>query len=121
MKPRAIASWVLSIIAALMFLFAGSIKIVGNVEAVTMFAQFGLPPWFVYAVGIAEIAGSVLLLLPWRPSIGAAILCVVALGAASECLAHGQASYAPLAPVLAILAVVGTLLRGPRAGVRAPI
>jgi uncharacterized membrane protein YphA (DoxX/SURF4 family) len=121
MTTRVVTGWVLSIVAALAFTFAGAIKLAGNVQAVTMFAQFGLPPWFVYLVGIAEIAGSVLLLVPWRPSIGAAILCCVAAGAAFECLAHEQAAFAPMAPVLAALAVAGTLLRGARASVRAAI
>jgi len=121
MTARVITGWVLSIVAALAFTFAGAIKLAGNAQAVTMFAQFGFSPWFVYVVGIAEIAGSVLLLVPWRPPVGVAILCCVAAGAAFECLTHGLASSAPFAPVLAILAVVGAQLRDRRAAARAAV
>jgi uncharacterized membrane protein YphA (DoxX/SURF4 family) len=55
--------WTLQALLAGLFLFAGVMKFVMSVEAMTK--DFPLPGWFLHFIGIAEILGALGLVLPW--------------------------------------------------------
>ena len=54
--------WVLQVLLAMLFLFAGSMKFVMSVEEMTR--QMPLPGWFLHFIGSAEILGAIGLVLP---------------------------------------------------------
>ena len=57
-------TWGVAIILALAFLGAGSAKVIGHESMVQAFTVFGLPGWFRITIGVFEILGSVLLIVP---------------------------------------------------------
>jgi uncharacterized membrane protein YphA (DoxX/SURF4 family) len=84
-EPRSqIADWVLRGAIALAFVLFGVEKFQSapGTEWVKLFGQIGLGQWFRYFTGIVEIAGGVLVLIPWTARIGLAILAVTMAGAA---------------------------------------
>jgi uncharacterized membrane protein YphA (DoxX/SURF4 family) len=54
--------WTAQILLALMFLFAGVMKFFVPAEQAA--GPYGFPLWFIWFIGIAEIAGAIGLLLP---------------------------------------------------------
>ena len=105
----ALTLWVIQVLLAALFVFAGAVKLVFPMEALTQ--QFPLPGWLLRLVGAAELAGGLGLLLPASTRIGsmltplaAAGLGIIMLGATALSLGDGALGSA-LTPV-----VVGTLL-----------
>jgi hypothetical protein len=56
-------SWTIQTLLAALFLFAGGMKLVLPIEAMTK--QILLPGWFLRFIGIAEVLGALGLILPW--------------------------------------------------------
>jgi uncharacterized membrane protein YphA (DoxX/SURF4 family) len=110
MNVRAIAGWVLAVIAALLFAMAGIMKLIGNAMEVQTFVQFDLPMWFMYLVGVVEIAGVTLLLFTEQRLIGAGFLTVVGIGACVEMALHGQAAFCWFPLACAAAAIAGAKL-----------
>jgi hypothetical protein len=80
------ALWIVQGLLALLFLFAGGIKLVLPLEALT--EQTPLPGWFVRFLGVAEVLGAIGLILPGllgiRPGLtplAAAGLVIIMIGA----------------------------------------
>jgi uncharacterized membrane protein YphA (DoxX/SURF4 family) len=73
--------WVLQVAAALMFLMAGSSKLLGNPMMVGMFQTIGIGQWFRYLTGGLEVVGAILLLIPALAGLGGALLVLVMIGA----------------------------------------
>jgi uncharacterized membrane protein YphA (DoxX/SURF4 family) len=61
---RTSALWSLQVLLALLFLFAGSMKLLTPIEVMRAQMSLPLPDWFVYFTGIAECAGALGLILP---------------------------------------------------------
>ena len=61
---RNILAWMLTILLAIAFTFAGGVKLVNNPQMVQEFAQVGLGQWFRYFTGILEVSGAIGLLIP---------------------------------------------------------
>jgi uncharacterized membrane protein YphA (DoxX/SURF4 family) len=80
-KALRIASWVVQILAAGMFLLAGSSKLRGAPEMVGLFEAIGIGQWFRYLTGGLEVAGAAMLLVPSLAPFGAALLVCVMVGA----------------------------------------
>ena len=59
-----VALWVSQGALALLFLFAGSGKLVMSGEEMTAQMDFGLPIWFLRFIGVCEVAGALGLILP---------------------------------------------------------
>jgi hypothetical protein len=57
-----IALWVVQVLLALLFLWAGGVKLVLTVEEMTQLMT--LPGWFLRSLGVAEILGALGLVLP---------------------------------------------------------
>ena len=105
-----VAGWIMSILAGVLFLFAAFLKLTHNAMEVEGFRTFGLPIWFMYLVGLMELAGAALLLTR-RPIAGAVLLCIVGLGASFEHATHAQMPLAPLPLLAAFIAAFGGYLR----------
>ncbi len=76
-----IGLWVLQVLLALAFLFAGSGKLLSNPDMVATFDTIGAGQWFRYLTGILEVLGAVLLLIPGTAFFGAVLLVSVMVGA----------------------------------------
>jgi putative oxidoreductase len=76
-----IPGWLLSALLALVFLAAGSLKLMSRPVTVHEFAQVGLGQWFRYFTGILEVSGAIALLIPSLARWAAALLAAVMFGA----------------------------------------
>lgn len=56
--------WILQVVIALVFLFAGSMKLIMPVEVMTAQMGVALSGWFIRFIGVAEVAGALGLILP---------------------------------------------------------
>jgi uncharacterized membrane protein YphA (DoxX/SURF4 family) len=82
------ALWVVQVLLALLFLFAGGMKFVMSVEEMTKQMPVPLSGWFLRFIGVAEILGGLGLILPGllriRPGLtplAAAGLVIIMIGA----------------------------------------
>jgi uncharacterized membrane protein YphA (DoxX/SURF4 family) len=73
-RSRAVVLWTLQLIAAGMFLFAGTLKLSGAPLMVQMFGLIGLGQWFRFLTGGIEVAGAFLLFVPALAPFAAAVL-----------------------------------------------
>lgn len=78
---KVVGLWILQVLLAGNFLFAGGAKLAGVDMTVGVFAEIGIGQWFRYVVGVLEVAGAVLLLVPQLAVVGAWGLAVVMAGA----------------------------------------
>ena len=117
-KPRTIALWSLSVLLALLFLVSGSGKLANGETAGGMtfdeqFVAWGLPAWFRFPVGLAEVAGAIGLLVPRLRFYAAAGLTAVMAGAILTHLRIGEAAFAAVPLVLALLTATTAWLARP--------
>jgi putative oxidoreductase len=82
-QPRSanIAVWILRVVVAALFLFAGFMKLSGQPMMVAEFDTVGLGQWFRSFTGILEVAGAVATLIPAVSALGAVLLLLVDAGA----------------------------------------
>lgn len=77
-----IALWVVQVLLAVLFAFAGFSKLVGlQPEAVDAFTKIGFGQWFRYLTGALELAGAIGLLIPRLCGLAALGLAGVMVGA----------------------------------------
>jgi hypothetical protein len=114
--------WIVQGLLALVFLFAGGIKLVLPIEAMT--EQMPLPGWFLRFIGVAEVLGAIGLILPGllhiRPGLtplAAAGLVIIMIGATVVTLAGGLGVGAALIPlVVGLLSTFVAYFRRPQRG-----
>lgn len=80
-EKRASPATVVRLLVAALFVGAGALKLVGTASMVALFAAVGVGQWFRYAVGVAELAGAVLLVVPPLAELGAMLLSGIMVGA----------------------------------------
>jgi putative oxidoreductase len=80
-RAATVALWVLQIGAALMFLFAGTSKLLGVAVMVQLFEAVGIGQWFRYLTGTVEVISALLLLVPSLAFFGAVALTATMIGA----------------------------------------
>ena len=80
-KALNVALWTLQVLVALLFVAAGSGKLVGTADMVALFNAVGVGQWFRYVTGSLELLGALLLILPRRTAFGAVLLACVMAGA----------------------------------------
>ena len=102
--------WVLQVLLAMLFTFAGVMKFVMSVEEMTK--QIALPGWFLHFIGVAEILGAIGLVLPGilrirtgLTPLAAAALAVIMIGATAVNLKTGQRGAALTTVVMGLLLV----------------
>jgi len=101
--------WTIQVLLTLVFLFAGSIKLILPIEMLT--AQMPLPGLFVRFIGVAEVAGALGLILPGLTRIqrgltplAACGLVIIMIGATVVTLAIGGGASALIPLVIGFLA-----------------
>jgi len=102
--------WIVQVLLALLFLFAGSMKLILPLEK--MQGPVSLPLWFLRFIGVAEVLGGLGLVLPTllriRPGLtplAAAGLVIIMIGATLTTLAGGDVVSALLPAVVGVLLV----------------
>jgi putative oxidoreductase len=112
-----VAAWTLSVLLAILFLFAGGVKFFNNPVMVQEFDKVGLGQWFRYFTGSLEVAGACGLLIPRVRFQAALLIGLVMVGAtiANLTVLHVPAA-AIMTVVLLALALTLAWLRRPRRG-----
>jgi hypothetical protein len=102
------ALWIIQVLLALLFLFAGGMKLVLPIAEMTK--EIVMPGWFLRFIGVAEVLGGLGLILPgltgirpWLTPLAAAGLVIIMIGATGLTLATGGLS-AALMPLVVGLA-----------------
>ena len=105
------ALWIVQGLLALIFLFAGGMKLVLPLDQ--MAGPVALPGWFLRFLGVAEVLGAIGLILPGllsiRPGLtplAAAGLVIIMIGATVIMLAGGMVAVALMTVVVGLLAAV---------------
>jgi len=103
-----IALWIIQILLAALFAFAGGMKLISPIEEMTK--QMAMPGWFLRFIGVAEVAGAIGLVVPWlvgiRPilmPLAAAALAIIMIGAVVVTLMSGDVLSALIPFVVGIL------------------
>ena len=103
------ALWIVQALLALLFLFAGGMKLVLPIEEMTK--QMPMPGLFLRFIGVCEVLGALGLILPWllgiRPGLtplAAAGLVIIMIGATVTTLATADVAMALIPLVVGILA-----------------
>jgi hypothetical protein len=104
------ALWTVQVLLALLFGFAGVMKLVMPIEA--MAGPVALPGWFLRFIGVAEVVGALGLVLPGlfriRPGLtplAAAGLVIIMIGATATTLAGGMIATALIPLAVGLLLV----------------
>ena len=95
-----------SILLGLIVGAAGIAKLMGVPMVHQSFAILGLPAWFGYFIGAAEVAGAIGLFIPPLARLAAAGLAVIGAGAVYFHVVHTPLSQAAPALVVLILALI---------------
>lgn len=102
--------WIVQWLLALLFLFAGGMKLVLPIEEMTKQMPLPLPGLFLRFTGVVEVLGAIGLILPWllriRPGLtplAAAGLAIVMIGATVYTLAAGDFTTAPIPLLVGLL------------------
>ncbi len=110
MRIMTYALWIVQGLLALIFLFAGGIKLVLPLEAMTEQMPLPLPGLFLRFIGVAEVLGAIGLILPGllriRPvltPLAAAGLVLIMIGAVVLTLAGGDVAPALIPLVVGLL------------------
>jgi len=103
-----IALWIVQVLLALLFLFAGVMKFIMPIEEMTKQMPVAIPGLFLQFIGVCEILGGLGLILPglfrvktWLTPLAAAGLFIIMIGATVISLKLGV-SFA-ISPLLAML------------------
>ena len=96
-----VALWIVQILAAAAFVAIGLGKF-GDPSWARNFARWGYPDGFYMVIGVLEIAGGLLLLVPKVTSYAAALLAVILVAAAVTL----QLNHLPMSPALAWLGII---------------
>ena len=102
------ALWIVQGLLALVFLFAGGMKLIMPIEEMTK--QMPMPGWFLRFIGVAEVLGAIGLILPgplrirpWLTPLAAAGLVIIMIGATALTLASGDIATALIPLVVGLL------------------
>jgi len=103
-----VALWIVQVLLAALFLFAGGMKFVLPIEEMTK--DIAMPGLFLRFIGVCEVLGAFGLVLPWllriRPGLtplAAAGLVIIMIGAIVTTLASGEIATALMPLVVGIL------------------
>jgi len=105
-KVRNIVVWILSVLVAALFLFAGVPKLLGVQQMVDQFNVVGLGQWFRYFTGIVEVLGAIGVLIPRTARLAALLLCLVMIGAVVALVTRlHQSVWVPICVLLVLLII----------------
>jgi uncharacterized membrane protein YphA (DoxX/SURF4 family) len=105
-----IALWIIQVLLAALFIFAGGTKLIMPIEEMTAQMPISLPGWFLRFIGVAELLGAIGLVLPWLTRIqdkltplAAVGLVIIMTGAVILTLMTGEIAMALMPLVVGIL------------------
>lgn len=105
-----IALWIIQVLLALLFLFAGAMKLIMPIEEMTKQMPVAIPGLFLRFIGVCEVLGGLGLILPgllriktWLTPLAAVSLVILMIGAMAFSLMIGVTAAIP-ALVTGILA-----------------
>jgi hypothetical protein len=64
-----VALWILQVLLAALFLFAGGVKLVTPIEEMLKQMPLALPGWFLRLTGVIEVLGAIGVIVPWLTGI----------------------------------------------------
>lgn len=91
-KVKNVVAWVLSVLLGLSFLMAGWPKVMPGENMVRRFENWGYSAEFTVLIGILELLGGLLVLLPKTAFYGALLVAILMVGAAYTHLSTGIGS-----------------------------
>ena len=109
LDAQTVASWVFGLILAWFFVYNGWPKLVPGEAVTTRFQNWGYSQEFARIIGIFELAGAIMVLIPRTAFYGALILMVIMVGAIYTHLNTGIGSPA-FAIILFVLATTQALI-----------
>jgi len=114
-----IALWIIQVLLAALFVFAGATKLIMSIEEMTQQMPIALPGWFLRFIGVAELLGGLGLVFPWLTGIqpkltplAAAGLVIIMIGATVLTLMTGEIAMALFPLVVGILCAFVAYGRG---------
>jgi putative oxidoreductase len=107
-KGLKIVLWVLSILLACLFLFAGVPKLLTPEK---ILSQWVYARWFLTVIGVCETLGAIGLLIPRLAALAALGLCGIMVGAIYTLVSHHLLKDLPVPIVVLILLIVVIVLR----------
>ena len=105
-KGKKIALWVVSILLAALFVFAGSMKLLKPNQVRTMFVHYGYGAWFATFIGACETLGGIALLIPRLAALAAAGLCVIMVGAFFTHAMHHELFPNAMGPLVLLILLI---------------
>ncbi len=121
-----VALWIIQVLLAVLFLFAGGVKLVMPIEEMTKGMPVAIPGLFLRFIGVCEVLGGLGLILPmllrikpWLTPIAAAGLVIIMIGAMAFSLVIGITAAIPalVTGLLAAFVAYGRWRLVPTAGV----
>lgn len=112
-KGKTVASWIIQIMIAVLFLMMGGQKLMGEAEVTANFARWGFPAFMQYIIGFFEVLGAIGLLIPRLAGAAATGLILIMLGALGTHLMHNEFDMVPIPVVVMVLLGIVAYLRGP--------
>jgi putative oxidoreductase len=109
---RLVTVWILQLLLAALFAIQGAVKLGGSKVWISRFDAWGYPDHFYLVVGLAEVSGAILLLIPRLAKFGVLLLIAVMVGATATHLIHHEPQVATTLVLTALLFVVLYLRRG---------
>ena len=85
-----IAMTILCGLLALLFLVAAGMKLFACAFETTNFAHFGYAPWFMYAIGVIELAGAIFLVIARTRGFAALAMSAIMVGGVASHLRAGD-------------------------------
>jgi putative oxidoreductase len=113
-RGKTVILWAATSVLAIFFILMGLPKVLGQTGWVARFRGWGYPEWFPVVVGLAEIAGAMLLMIPSLARLGAAVLATIMVGAVGTHVWHGELPRIVPPIVLLVLVTLVGRARGRR-------
>jgi uncharacterized membrane protein YphA (DoxX/SURF4 family) len=111
-RGNTVILWAVRSTLAIFFALMGVPKVLGQTGWVIRFAAWGYPDWVPAVVGVTEIAGAILLMVPSFARLGAAILSAIMVAAVGTHVWYGELPRVVLPIVLMALLASVSLARG---------
>ncbi|MGZ4898990.1 MAG: DoxX family protein [Candidatus Angelobacter sp.] len=102
-RGQKIAMWVVSILLAALFLFAGLPKLLTPAK---ILSQWVYAPWFLTFIGVCETLGAIGLLIPRLAALAAAGLSIIMVGAVYTLVSHHLMKELPV-PIVVFILLLG--------------
>ncbi len=111
-RLKTAAVWALQFVLAGLFAVQGIVKVTGSSAWISRFKGWGYPDHFYFSIGLAELSGAIVLIIPRLAKYGASTLILVMAGATVTHLIHHEPQVMTTLVLLALLAAILYLRRG---------